>query len=225
MRVLVTAGPTREYLDDVRFLTNGSSGRMGYAVAAAAVAAGHDVALLTGPVALQAPAGCEVCGFVSVDDLARALDAHFPDCDALIMTAAVGDFRPERRVAGKIPRASGPVTVRLVPTEDLLAGLAGRKRAGQTIVAFAVEAPPRQQAEAKARAEMAAKGADLVVVNTPAAMGEADSDACILSREGVWLPRARRTKRRLAEELVQRISEPPTDDDAHAASEGSRHAR
>ena len=202
MRVLVTAGATREYIDDVRFLTNGSSGRMGYAVAAASAAAEHDVTLLTGPVALQPPASCRVVPFITVDELADALAGRFAACDALVMAAAVGDFRPERRLAGKIPRRGGPVTVRLVPTEDILAHLAASKRPGQIVVAFAVESPPAEHAEAKARAEMAAKGADFVVVNTPAAMGADRSEACILSRDGVVLPWGSREKGRLAEAIV-----------------------
>lgn len=202
MRVLVTAGPTREYLDAVRFITNASSGRMGYAVAAAAVAAGCEVTLLTGPVALPPPAGCEVVRFVSVDELKGSLGECFPACDALVMAAAVGDFSPERRVEGKIPRSGGPVTVRLLPTEDVLAGVAAGKRPGQVVVAFAVEAPPRERAAAKARAEMSAKGADFVVVNTPAAMGAADSDACILSPDGGPLPWGERSKQELAEQIV-----------------------
>ena len=207
MRVLVTAGPTREHIDSVRFITNASSGQMGYGVAAAAVAAGHEVTLLTGPVALAPPAGCRAVRFLSVDDLKNALNASFHDCDALVMTAAVGDFSPERRVEGKIPRSAGPVTVRLIPTEDLLAGIAERKRPGQVVVAFAVEEPPRQQAEARARSEMAAKGADFVVVNTPEAMSAAESDACVLSPGGVVVPWARRGKQQLAEEIVKLLED------------------
>jgi phosphopantothenoylcysteine decarboxylase / phosphopantothenate---cysteine ligase len=199
MRIVVTAGPTREYIDSVRFISNASSGRMGFAVAAAAAAAGHEVTLLAGPVELPPPTGCQVVRFVSVEDLSAALAARFADCDALVMTAAVGDFRPERRVDGKIPRRGGAVTARLVPTEDVLAGLARGKRPGQVVVAFAVEDPPPAAAEAKARA-------DLVVVNTPAAMGAQESDACILGSAGVLLPWGRRTKQELAEEVVKLLS-------------------
>ena len=181
---------------------------MGYAVAAAVRAAGHEVTLLTGPVALDPPAGCRVARFVSVDDLKAALGKHFGGCDGLVMTAAVGDFRPERRVEGKIPRSGGPVTVRLVPTEDLLAGLTANKRGEQIVVAFAVEDLPREQAESKARAELAAKGASFVVVNTPAAMGESHSDACILSHDVAVLPWATRSKCELADEIAQLLLRP-----------------
>jgi len=202
MRVLVTAGPTREYIDPVRYISNASSGQMGYAVAAAAAATGHEVTLLSGPVSLAAPPGCTVAPFVSVGDLKTALEQRFDWCDALVMAAAVGDFMPEARSPAKLRRGGGPIVVRLLPTEDLLAGLRGRKRPGQVVVAFAVEDGPAERIEAKARAEMAAKGADFVVANTPGAMAAAGSLACILSADGVVLPWGHRPKEVLAAEIV-----------------------
>jgi len=202
MRILVTAGPTRQYIDSVRFITNASSGRMGCAVAAEAVRAGHEVTLLLGPVSAEPPAGCRLERFVSVADLKGALEASFHACDALVMAAAVGDFVPERPSDTKLARSAGPVTIRLLPTEDLLAGLRGRKRTGQVVVAFAVEEGPRERTEAKARAEMSAKGADFVVVNTPGAMGGDSSLACILASDGIALPWANRPKRELAETVI-----------------------
>lgn len=250
MRMIVTAGPTREYLDDVRFITNASSGRMGCAVAAAAVGAGHEVTLLAGPgVAVgnglrsddpdesgssrgACPRGSnanqatkdgyrrlgsdesgprrqspEIVRFVSVEDLRRELAARFADCDALVMTAAVGDFRPSRRVEGKIPRAGGPVTITLVPTEDVLASVTARRRPGQVVVAFAVESLPAEAAAARARAEMAGKNADLVVVNGPEAMEAEASSACVLSGDGVVLDWAVRPKAELARLLVEAVAE------------------
>jgi phosphopantothenoylcysteine decarboxylase/phosphopantothenate--cysteine ligase len=202
MRVLVTAGPTREHIDAVRFITNASSGRMGCALAAAAVAAGHEVTLLLGPCPARPPGGCRVIRFVSVADLKAAMQGHFADCDALVMAAAVGDFTVAAPMAGRIKRSAGPVTIRLEPTEDLLAGLAARKRPGQVVVAFAVEEGSRQAIEAGARGKMAAKGADYVVVNAPAAMGEKESQACVLSPGGAVVPWALRSKEALAAEIV-----------------------
>jgi len=206
MRMIVTAGPTREYLDDVRFLSNASSGRMGCAAAAAGVEAGHEVTLLAGP-GITPPDGCEVVRFVSVGDLRRELTGRFADCDALVMTAAVGDFRPAERQAGKIPRSGGPVTVTLVPTEDVLASVAAGKRPGQVVVAFAVEPGTPDAASAKAREEMARKHADLVVVNGPEAMEADASRACMLSPAGVVLDWAERPKAELARRLVELIGE------------------
>jgi len=208
MRVLVTAGPTREYVDTVRFITNGSSGRMGCAVARAAAAAGHDVTLLLGPgvdSALREGVGenCQIVPFVSVADLKRKLDAVFADCDALVMVAAVGDFRLDRILPSKLHRAGGPVTLKLFPTEDVVGSVAAGKRQEQVVVTFAVEDGPPDRIEAKARSEMVAKNADFVVVNTPAAMEADESDACILARSGPCLPWARRTKTDLADRIVR----------------------
>lgn len=206
MKLLVTAGPTREPIDAVRFITNASSGQMGYAIAAAGVAAGHEVTLLTGPVALPAPAGCEVVPFVTVADLKGSLESRFDACDALVMSAAVGDFVVQDSSDGKLPRTAGPITITLLPTDDLLAGVARRKRPGQRIVAFAVEPGPPDRAQAAAAAKLAAKGADLIVVNTPQAMSADASEAAILSASKVVLPWARRTKADLAQAIVRLLA-------------------
>ena len=209
LKIIVTAGPTREYIDSVRFISNASSGLMGCEVAAAATGA-HDVTLLIGGGSL--PAGIaqrlesvRIAPFGSVGDLKEKLAGLFADCDVLVMAAAVGDFRPAEPVEGKIPRSGGPFTLRLEPTEDILAGLAAGKRSGQIVVAFAVEDGPPEQIEAKALAEMDAKGADCVVVNTPSAMGSDESEACILSRDIAGLPWAHRPKTVLAREIVRLI--------------------
>ena len=215
MRILVTAGPTREYIDTVRFISNASSGRMGCAVACAAVRAGHDVTLLLGPGVAEGLIEdlrdrCEIVPFVSVGDLKRELTALFADCDALVMTAAVGDFSPDRTLPTKLHRSAGPVTLRLFPTEDVVASVAASRREDQTVVTFAVEDGPLEQIEAKARSEMAAKGADFVVVNTPEAIDAEASDACILARRGQGLPWGRRTKRALAEQIVRLLGQGDT---------------
>jgi phosphopantothenoylcysteine decarboxylase/phosphopantothenate--cysteine ligase len=121
------------------------------------------------------------------------------------MAAAVGDFTVENPREGKIPRSAGPVRITLVPTEDVLAGLAARKRPGQVVVAFAVKDAPPERAAEKARAEMARKGADYVVVNAPAAMGADESEACILSPAGRVVPWARRSKTELARKILALI--------------------
>jgi phosphopantothenoylcysteine decarboxylase/phosphopantothenate--cysteine ligase len=208
MRVLVTAGPTREYIDPVRFLTTASSGRMGCEVARAAVGAGHQAVLLLGPTPLEPPPGCACVRFVTTGDLARELGRRFDACDALVMAAAVGDFRPAAPADAKRPRAAGPVTLRLLPTDDLLAGLARRKRPGQIVVAFALESGPRARVERTARGKMAAKGADYVVANAPDALGAEQSLACVLSRDGSPVPWGRRSKRDLAEHIVGLLSKP-----------------
>jgi len=202
MRVIVTAGPTREYIDSVRFITNASSGMMGCAVAEAASWAGHDVTLILAE-GVASPPGCRVVRFRTVDDLAAALDARFARCDALVMAAAVGDFRPDRTFPGKLSRQAGPVSLTLVPVQDILAGLGGRKRLGQKVVAFAVQEGPGQRIEQAARDKMIAKGADFIVANTPDAMAAEESMACVLSADGLALDWAVRTKASLAAEIVK----------------------
>ena len=212
MHVIVTAGPTREYIDSVRFITNASSGRMGYACAELALAAGHEVTLISGPTALAAPAGVELVQIVTVAELQAALEQRFDACDALLMAAAVGDFTVGGAATRKISRRNGPITLELVPTSDILEGLGRRRRQnippqcgglqkqrGQIIIGFAVE---DENALEKARAEMQRKNCDYYVLNGPAAMGPASSRACILGREGLVLPWASRDKRDLAGHIV-----------------------
>ena len=202
MRILVTAGPTRECIDSVRFITNASSGQMGYCVAASAAAAGHDVTLLSGPVALPTPPRCRRADFVSVADLKKQLDEHFPHCDAIVMAAAVGDFTVANQSTAKLHRTGAGISLTLVPTEDLLAGVGKIKREGQTIVAFAVEDGSVEQIEAKAGRKLISKNADYIVVNTPEAMAARESLAAIMSRDGLVLPWSRRAKDELANAIV-----------------------
>src|SRR5208337_2480941 len=120
MRVIVTAGPTREYLDDVRFLTNASSGRMGYAIARAAAQRGHSVDLIAGPAALPDPRGVRVRRVVSTQEMYEAAAKLFPRADCLIGAAAPADFTPARRIKGKAKKAESPLVLQLKPTVDIL---------------------------------------------------------------------------------------------------------
>ena len=181
MRFLVTAGPTREYLDDVRFISNASSGRMGYAVAAAAARAGHRVDLVSGPVNIKPPPGVRLVSVVSTQEMYRAVAKRFPSADCLVGAAAPADFRPARRAAGKPKKASEPRTLEVRPTVDILAALGERKKRGQVIVAFALEV---RRPVANALAKMKLKNADAIVLNRPDAMGAARSSASILLRGG-----------------------------------------
>jgi phosphopantothenoylcysteine decarboxylase/phosphopantothenate--cysteine ligase len=202
MRILVTAGPTREPIDTVRFISNASSGRMGFAVAAEAAARGHEAILLTGPVALETPSGVQRRDFVAVCDLQRLLAEEFSSCDALAMSAAVGDFTVECPGGAKLSRRDGAVDISLVPTPDLIAGVAADKKPTQVVCAFAVEDLPHDEAIAKARDEMEQKHADMVVLNTPEAMAAEASWACILSDDAVLLEAADRCKTELAAAIV-----------------------
>src|SRR5690349_23305666 len=114
MRILITAGPTREYLDDVRYLSNDSSGRMGYALAEAAIAAGHSVVLVSGPVHLPHPPGCEMIPVQTTTQMRDACVASFPKCDGVIAAAAVCDYKPKNRVQGKIAKTGDPITLEMI---------------------------------------------------------------------------------------------------------------
>jgi phosphopantothenoylcysteine decarboxylase / phosphopantothenate---cysteine ligase len=164
-RVVVSAGGTREHLDPVRFLGNRSSGRQGYALARTAVARGAEVTLVAANVGLPDPAGVKVVRVTSARELREAVLAAAPDADAVVMAAAVADFRPARYTPSKIKKVDGeePEPVELVRNPDVLAELsAPRRRAGQVVVGFAAET---DDALAHGRGKLARKGCDLLVVN------------------------------------------------------------
>jgi len=176
LKLLVTAGPTREPIDAVRFIGNRSSGRLGIALAQAAHQQGHHVTLLLGPVC-DAPASQETLRierFQTTAELDALLHAHLPDCDALVMAAAVADYRPAQLHEGKLERAgdaNARLTLDLEPTPDLLAQCAKRKRPDQKLVAFALEEP--EHLDERAAAKLHRKGADAIVAN-PIRTMEAD---------------------------------------------------
>jgi phosphopantothenoylcysteine decarboxylase/phosphopantothenate--cysteine ligase len=164
LRVLVTAGGTREPIDSVRFIGNSSSGRMGFALAQAAQQRGAEVTLLAANVALPDPPGVERRDVGSAAELERACEEAFPGCDVLLMTAAVADFTPAEPANGKIKKAErGHLELTLKPTADVLSALAANRRAGQTLVGFAAEHGP--EAVELAREKLSAKGLDALVVN------------------------------------------------------------
>jgi phosphopantothenoylcysteine decarboxylase / phosphopantothenate---cysteine ligase len=162
--VLVTAGGTREPIDSVRFLGNSSSGRMGFALARAARGRGADVTLLAANVALERPAGVACREVVTAAELKEACEQEFSGCDVLLMAAAVADFRPAAPADGKIYKAGhARLQLDLEATPDVLAGLAARRRDGQTLIGFAAEHGER--AIERGREKLQAKGVDAVVVN------------------------------------------------------------
>ncbi len=168
MRLLITAGPTREPIDAVRFISNRSSGAMGLAIAEAGVAAGHDTTLLLGPVCLAVSqreqlAGCRVYRFDSSAELKQLLEAHWADQNTLIMAAAVADHRPACVTEGKPPHRDGSFSLNLSSTPDLVSLMAASKRDGQRVVAFALE--EAEHLEARAADKMRRKGVDAIVAN------------------------------------------------------------
>jgi phosphopantothenoylcysteine decarboxylase/phosphopantothenate--cysteine ligase len=185
--VVVSAGGTREELDPVRFLGNWSSGRQGYALARTAAARGAQVTLVSANVSLEDPAGTKVVRVISARDMQAAVTAAALDADAVVMAAAVADYRPETRSGSKVKKApgAGPEPVRLVENPDILRGLAAsRPRPGQVLVGFAAETDDLLQ---NGQAKLAAKGCDLLVVNQVGgglAFGTADNEAVVLAADG-----------------------------------------
>lgn len=159
-RILVTAGPTREMIDPVRFITNLSTGEMGYAVAREARRKGYEVTLISGPTALTPPRGVRFVPIVTVDELTRALDRYFSRTDVLVMSAAVGDFAPLRRATRKIPRQR-ILTLRFRETPDLIRRMAGRK-GRRVVIGFSLETDSWL---ARSRSKREAKKLDGMVAN------------------------------------------------------------
>lgn len=208
LRVLVTAGGTREPIDSVRFVGNSSSGRMGYALAAAARTRGAEVAIVAANVALAPPPGVTVQSVCTAAELEDACEREFPACDILLMAAAVADFRPAHPVGEKIKKATRDrLTIDLEPTADVLRGLASRRAPGQTLVAFAAEHGPR--AVELAREKLTAKNVDAVVVNDISrpdiGFESADNEVTILTRSDERrVPRA--SKANIADAILDAVA-------------------
>lgn len=208
MKILLTAGPTREPIDEVRFLSNRSSGKVGLSLARAAHDAGHRVTLLLGPVCAgdDLPEEIELVRFGATADLQRELDQRFDDCDALIMAAAVADYRPAEVIRGKTPRAHDPeaaMTIRLEPTPDLVAGLASRKREDQLVIAFALEEDA--QLERRATEKMRRKRVDAILGNPLSSMEGEHIEPTLFHQNGEADRPGRMTKRDFAPWLIARI--------------------
>lgn len=200
LRILVTAGPTREPVDPVRFLSNRSSGRMGYALAESARDRGAAVTLLSGPTGLPAPPGVRFVPFETSADLHGVLVREFPECDALAMAAAVADFIPAAS-ADRMHRANGDATMRLAAGRDVLASLRPLKRE-QVVIAFAAET---EDLERRGAAKRDAKGADLIVINDVGrkdiGFESPDNEVVILAKGEPALVVSRRPKRQVADAI------------------------
>jgi phosphopantothenoylcysteine decarboxylase/phosphopantothenate--cysteine ligase len=201
--VLITAGPTREKIDPVRYLTNRSSGRMGYALAEAAVRRGARVLLVSGPTAIQPPGGAELTRVESAEEMRQAVLSLLSAATMVIKTAAVSDYRPKSAASQKLKR-SGPMSLELEPTPDILAELAGRKQ-GQIVIGFAAETENTLE---NARKKLIAKSLDAVVVNDVSREGVGfDSDrnavTIITHQEVVEVPE--NTKWEVAQRVLDQV--------------------
>lgn len=174
LRCLITAGPTREFLDPVRFLSNPSTGKMGFALAEAARDAGMTVDLVAGPVALPEPPGVMLYPVVTAEQMYHQVDGLFGPCDLFLSVAAVSDWRPKVRLPRKARRESGVPALELEACPDILRSMVARRRPGQVVVGFAAETG---DLGAGGRAKLAAKGVDFLAANDVAgAAGAFGSD-------------------------------------------------
>ena len=198
MHLLITAGGTREYIDPVRFITNASSGRMGYALTRAAQKAGHKVTLISAS-DLQPPVGVEFVGVNSAAEMFRAVKKHFPRCDCLIMAAAVADYTPVRPAKTKIKKIDKSLTIKLKPTVDILKWAGKHKKNHQVVVGFALE---DRNVKARAERKLKEKNLDMIIANTPAAIGAEKSTVLIKIRQGDWEEIAKATKSIIAAGVI-----------------------
>jgi phosphopantothenoylcysteine decarboxylase/phosphopantothenate--cysteine ligase len=168
MHLLITAGGTREYIDPVRFITNASSGRMGYALASAAVKAGHKVTLITTPVDQQPPKEAKIVKVETTAQMFKAMQKYFSRCACLIMAAAVADYTPIKRAKTKIKKTGKSLTIKVKPTTDILKWTGRHKKKNQIVVGFALE---DKAVRTRAEKKLKEKNLDMIIANTPAAIG------------------------------------------------------
>ena len=203
--MLVTAGPTCEDLDPVRFLSNRSSGKMGYAVAEAAARRGAKVILISGPTALETPEGIERVNVRTAEEMLRAVESRFAAASIAVFAAAVADYRPAEAASAKIKRTKEPLTIRLEPNPDILVAVA-KNKGERVVVGFAAET---DHVAENARKKLAEKNADMMVANDVSAEGagfDVDTNiVTIVSRDGCDLPLPRLTKGEVAHRILDEV--------------------
>lgn len=180
-KVVITSGPTRQYIDPVRYLSNASSGRMGASLAAAALELGHEVVVISGPVQIAYPDGADVISVVTTQDMLAATKEAFESADGLIGAAAPCDYMPEHVLSQKMAKTGSDVMLRLIETPDIVATLASQKREKQWVVGFALETEDRRF---RAIVKMQRKCCDLMVSNGPTAIDSLTNEVEVLDATG-----------------------------------------
>jgi phosphopantothenoylcysteine decarboxylase / phosphopantothenate---cysteine ligase len=207
VRFLITAGPTREPIDPVRYISNRSSGKMGYAIAEASLAAGHDVTLISGPVNLNPPPGARFVSILTSDQMYDAVHRHARECDVLVMCAAVADYKPREVSPTKIKKRDEQFAFHLMPTRDILASLA-RKDRQFLLVGFAAET---NDIEENAQQKLRAKNCDIVVANDVSSADSGiesdDNEVTIFFCNGEKEKILRTSKKIIAHKLVKKFVE------------------
>jgi phosphopantothenoylcysteine decarboxylase/phosphopantothenate--cysteine ligase len=202
MHFLITAGGTREYIDPVRFISNASSGKMGYALAAAALKTGHKVTLITAPAALQTPPGAKIIAVQTAKEMFDAVRRHFKKCDCLIMSAAVADYTPVKKSKIKIKKANKNLVIKLRPTVDILKWARKSKKKNQVIIGFALE---DKNLRANAEKKLKEKNLDMIIANTPASIGSDKSSVEVKISNRKWVKFPQMTKTEIAGRIIPLI--------------------
>ncbi|MGB7344088.1 MAG: phosphopantothenoylcysteine decarboxylase [Pirellulaceae bacterium] len=201
-RILITSGPTRQYLDPVRYLTNASSGRMGASLADAALRLGHEVVVISGPVVVSYPNGATVIDVVTTDEMLERAKETFANCDGLIGAAAPCDYMPRYIEQNKIAKTGQPLTLELIETPDIVATLGQSKRDNQWVVGFALETEDRRF---RATVKLEKKHCDLIVSNGPQAIDSMDNEVELLDPMGGVIAAITGDKIHVADELLFHI--------------------
>ncbi len=202
-RILLTSGPTRQYIDPVRYLTNASSGRMGCSLAEAAVAAGHDVVIVSGPVGVTYPAEATVHWVDTTDEMLEEARKQFESCDGLIGVAAPCDYRPEFVQDQKIAKTGQPLVLQLIETPDIVATLGAEKK-DRWVVGFALETEDRRF---RALVKLEKKSCDLMVLNGPEAMNSEENQVEVLAKDGSVVATIQGNKSDVATQIMQIVTE------------------
>jgi phosphopantothenoylcysteine decarboxylase/phosphopantothenate--cysteine ligase len=203
-RILITSGPTRQYLDPVRYLTNASSGRMGSALAAAALNLNHEVVIVSGPVSVDYPSGAKVIPVVTTAQMLKAASDTFHSCDGVIGAAAPCDYKPRLVQTQKISKTGQPLTIELIETADVVATLGQAKRDDQWVVGFALETEDQRF---RAIVKLERKHCDLMVSNGPSAIDASDNQVELLDSLGNVLASMDGTKQHVADRLLEQIDQ------------------
>ena len=201
-RILITSGPTRQYLDPVRYISNASSGKMGSCLAQAALDLGHSVVIVSGPVDVEYPHGAEVITVVSTDDMLSACHSQFHSCDGLIGAAAPCDYRPVEVADHKIRKTGEVLVLKLVETDDVVASLGVEKQPHQWTVGFALET---EDARFRALTKLQKKSCDLVVLNGTSAINSESNSVEVIAPDGSVVQTAEGNKSLVAAKILSVI--------------------
>lgn len=199
MKILITAGPTREYIDPVRFISNPSTGKMGYLIAEECIKKGYEVILISGPTYLHPPSGAKIINVETAREMKEEVLKYLPEVDVLIMSAAVSDWRPARKSKEKIKRKK-EWNLKLIPNPDILKEVAKRKKPHQRIIGFALET---RDVTKNAKKKLMEKNLDLIIGNTTSFFGEGSpSEVVFIFKDGRTQVIKKTTKEDVAKSII-----------------------